>query len=160
MQHDARMGLFSRKARAPQWQPPTRPACSCSRHLDDELLASVVPYAPSLVDDIGHLPDPVTVRDLLNPGGLSVSPTDPDLRRTPEDEHYVWTLWVYDDARAHYDDDAHLDLDAALAAQPGVDDADWPDREELLLAAPTLCADGVLAAGALALLDDRVRTPA
>jgi hypothetical protein len=34
------------------------------------------------------------------------------------------------------------------------------DREVLHLAAPTLCHDGAVAAGALALLDDRVRTSA
>jgi len=35
---------------------------------------------------------------------------------------------------------------------------EWYDREVFLLAAPTLCADGVLACAALTLLDDRVRS--
>ena len=119
----------------------------------------MVPYAASLADDIGYDPDPVTVADLLHPGGLSVSPTDVEAQRLPDEAGtFVWTLGVYDDARVHYDDDMALDLDAAIAAQPGVDEVDWADREVFLVAAPTLCADGLLAATALALLDDRVRT--
>ncbi len=152
------MGLFTRR-RPPEWQPPVRPHCSCSRHLDDELLRTIVPYAASLAVDIGYDPDPATVSDLLHPGGLSVSPTSAEAQHLPEPAGTcVWTLGVYDDAQAHYDDDMALDLDAAIAAQPGVEAVDWADREIFLLAAPTLCADGVLAAAALALLDDRVRT--
>jgi hypothetical protein len=33
----------------------------------------------------------------------------------------------------------------------------WEDREDIHVGAPTLCSDGVLAAAARALLDDRVR---
>ena len=151
------MGLFSRRreAPAPAWQPPVPPHCSCVRHLDDELLASVVPFAAGLeMDD----EPPATVADLLGPGGLSVRPADPSDQPPGEPAIYTWNLGVYDDARVHYDDDMALDLDAALAAQHGVDEVDWADREVFLVAAPTLCADGMLAATALALLDDRVRS--
>jgi hypothetical protein len=155
------MGLFSRR-REPAvavWQPPVPPDCSCVRHLDDDLLRTVVPYAASLAADIGHDPDPATVADLLSPGGLSVSPTELEAQRLPDSAAtFVWTLGVYDDAQVHYEDDMALELDAALALQPGVDEVDWADREVFLVAAPTLCADGMLAAAALALLDERVRT--
>lgn len=154
-----RMGLFSRRreVRAPAWQPPVPPHCSCVRHLDDELLASVVPFAAGLeMDD----EPPATVADLLGPGGLSVRPADPGDQPPGEPAIHTWNLGVYDDARVHYDDvedGADLGLDAAIAAQHGVDEVDWADREVFLVAAPTLCPDGVLAAAALALLDDRVR---
>ena len=63
---------------------------------------------------------------------------------------------IYDDALVHCDSEA-VDLDAVIAEQPGVDDVERLDHEIFLVAAPTLCADGMLAAAALALLDDRVR---
>ena len=150
------MGLFSRR-REPAWQPPTPPHCSCARHLDDDLLASVVPFAAGLeMDD----EPPATVADLLGPGGLSVRPADAGDQPPGEPIAYTWNLGVYDDARVHYDDaedGAELDLDAALLERPGIDGVEWSDREVFVLAAPTLCADGVLAAAALTLLDDRVR---
>lgn len=157
------MGLFSRRRPAPAvaWQPPVPPACSCPRHLDEELLRAVVPFSTFLAEDVGFEPDPVTVADLLHPGGLSVQPARSDEQVPGEPADLTWSLGVYDDARAHYDDPddgAGIDLDAALAAQPGVDRVEWCDREVFLLAAPTLCADGVLATAALTLLDDRVRS--
>jgi hypothetical protein len=154
------MGLFSRR-REPRpsivWQPPVRPDCACARHLDPDLLASVVPFGASL--DMGDEP-PVTVADLLHPGGLSVRPADDQDQQPDEPVVFTWSLGVYDDARVHYDDTedgAATDIDAVLAEHPGIDRVEWYDREVFLLAAPTLCADGVLAAAALTLLDDRVR---
>lgn len=151
------MGLFSRR-REPEWQPPTPPHCSCARHLDDELLSTVVPFAVGLeMDD----EPPVTVADLLGPGGLSVRPADPSDQPPGEPAIYTWNLGIYDDARAHYDDvedGADVELDAALAERSGIGAVEWYDREIFILAAPTLCADGVLAAAALTLLDDRVRS--
>ncbi len=154
------MGLFSRRRvpSAPAWQPPVPPDCSCARHLDEELLARVVPFAVALeMDD----EPPATVADLLGPGGLSVRPADPTDQPPGEPAIYTWNLGVYDDARVHYDDTedgAELDLDAALLERSGIDRVEWYDREVFILAAPTLCADGVLAAAALTLLDDRVRS--
>ena len=153
------MGLFSRRREpvAPAWQPPVPPACTCARHLDPELLTTVVPFAAAL--DMGDEP-PATVADLLGPGGLSVRPAEARDQPPGEPAVFTWNLGIYDDARVHYDDTddgAALDLDAALAEHPGIDEVEWPDREIFILAAPTLCADGVLAAAALTLLDDRVR---
>jgi hypothetical protein len=158
------MGLFSRRPRAtpaPAWQPPERGHCSCVRHLDDELLQTIVPFTAQLAEDIGFEPDPVTVADLLQSGALAVRPARDDDQVPGDPADLTWNLVADDDARAHYDDPeagAALDLDAALAAQPGVDRVEWYDREVFLLAAPTLCTDGVLATAALTLLDDRVRS--
>ena len=153
------MGLFSRRREpaAPAWQPPVPPSCACARHLDPQLLATVVPFGAAL--DMGDEPA-ATVADLLGPGGLSVRPADARDQPPGGPAVFTWDLGIYDDARVHYDDiddGAGLAVDAALAAQPGIDEVEWSDREIFLLAAPTLCADGVLAAAALALLDDRVR---
>ena len=153
------MGLFSRRKPEPTvvWQPPQRPRCACTRHLDDDLLDTVVPYAASL--GTGDEP-PVTVRDLLDPGGLSVRPADEHDQPPGGPEAYTWNLGVYDDARAHYDDvedGAELGFDEVLGSRHGIDEVVWDDREVFVLAAPTLCADGVLAAAALTLLDERVR---
>ena len=163
---DLRMGLFSRRQRpAPTvaWQPPERPHCSCARHLDDELLRTVLPFTRLLAADIGFEPATVTVADLLGSGALSVRPARSDEQIPEEPADLTWNLVADDDARVHYDDmedGAAIDLDAALAEQPGVDRVEWEDREVFLLAAPTLCADGVLATAALTLLDDRVRSTA
>lgn len=159
------MGLFSRRKPVPAttWQPPQRPGCACTRHLDDELMSTVVPFSTALAEDVGIEPEAVTIADLLHPGGLSVQPARDDEQVPDAPADLTWSLGVYDDARAHYDDTddgAEVDLDTALAGQPGVDRVEWCDREVFLLAAPTLCADGVLAAAALALLDDRVRAAA
>lgn len=154
------MGLFSRRKPEPPpvaWQPPERPGCSCVRHLDDDLLATVVPYSAALVEDLGHEPEPTTVEGLLRPAGLSIHVTDVVSQRLPDSAaRFVWTLNVYDDALAHCDGDA-LGFDDVIAAQPGVEEVDGFDTEIFLVAAPTLCAEGVLAAAALTLLDDRVR---
>jgi len=158
------MGLFSRRQRqapAPEWQPPVRPRCSCARHLDDELLQTVVPCSTLLAEDLGFEPDPVTVADLLGSGAVSVRPARSDEQVPGAPADLTWNLVLDDDARAHYDDPddgAGIALDAHLAAQPGVKRVEWYDREIFLLAAPTLCADGVLATAALTLLDDRVRS--
>lgn len=103
--------------------------------------------------------DPQSVADLLEWGALGADPTHEIHQRLPDsDTLFTWTLWVGDEARSHYDDDAEADLDGVLALQPGIAEVEWMDREILHLAAPTLCREGVLAAGALALLDDRVRS--
>lgn len=151
------MGLFSRRRHDATWQPMSPPDCSCARHLDAALLASVVPFAADVQD---MSPEPVTIADLLHPGGLSVEVAGADEHTiTDSSARFHWSVGVYDDARMHYDDETGLDLDVALARQPGVDEVAWLDREIFLLSAPTLCRDGVLAATSLVLLDDRVRLP-
>ena len=113
----------------------------------------MVPFSPRLGQDLGAEPEPVTVAALLGPSALSVQPAD----ERDQSAGFTWSLGVYDDAQVHVDDDAELDLDAAISASPGIDEVAWDDREVFVLAAPTLCAGGVLAAAVLALLDDRVR---
>lgn len=153
------MGLFSRRRQpAPPagWLPPERPHCSCARHLDDELLRTTIPLAASVADE-GL--EPQTVTDLLEWGALAADATHEMHQSLPDsDVLFTWTLWVGDEARSHYDDDAEVELDAVLALQPGIDEVEWMDREVLHLAAPTMCREGVIAAGALVLLDDRVRS--
>lgn len=102
--------------------------------------------------------EPMTISGLLEMQALSVRPTAPeDLWVSESSSTFTWDMWAGDEVRAHYDDDAELGLDAALAAQPGIDEVVWMDREVLLLSAPSLCADGVLATAAVVLLDDRIR---
>ena len=102
--------------------------------------------------------EPMTIRGLLDMSALSVRATAPeDLHVSDSTSTFTRDMWAGDEVRAHYDDHAELALDAGLAAQSGVDEVVWMDREVLLLAAPSLCADGVLAAAAVVLLDDRVR---
>ena len=154
------MGLFGRK-RASSASPGRveRGTCGCSEHLE-----GVLGLAVPLTAEIRHeLPDeqPMTVAELIEADALGVQPcetpffndTDPGALDGP----YTWTVWVGDEARSSYDDGAEISLDAALRARPGVERVLWEDREILHVAAPTLCADGMLAAAARALLDPRVR---
>jgi hypothetical protein len=158
------MGLFDRRRAktAPQTvSPPARGACSCPEHIET-LLDLPVPMSPLMrVDDDDK---PLTVRQLLETaGGLSVEPgderwlLDPDTGRD-DDGPYEWTVGYWDDARVSYDDDAQLPLDQSLLSRPGIERVAWEDREIMHVGAPTLCRDGVLAAAARALLDDRVRS--
>ena len=110
---DLRMGLFSRRQRpAPTvaWQPPERPHCSCARHLDDELLRTVLPFTRLLAADIGFEPATVTVADLLGSGALSVRPARSDEQIPEEPADLTWNLVADDDARVHYDDMEDLSL--------------------------------------------------
>ncbi|BCJ75689.1 hypothetical protein CS0771_52330 [Catellatospora sp. IY07-71] len=141
------------------WTPPRRPACTCPEHVAD-LHELVVPSVPP-----HHLP-PTTVRELRDTGDLSVQPLPERERRwTVHDEAgdvtgvdaFQWVLWAGDAARCFYDDDAELALDDSLRQREGIAGVSWMDREVLYVAAPTMCADGVLAAAARALLDPRVR---
>jgi hypothetical protein len=151
------MGLFRRRKPAPAaTTPASRGACSCPEHLED-VRDLVVPLAPVWGPD----PDDTTVGELVEMSALGVDPADlvwvddqeSGVRRGP----FHFRLWVGDEARAMYDDDAAVQLDEALLQQPGVEVVDWEDREVLHVGAPTLCADGVLAAAARALLDPRVK---
>lgn len=104
---------------------------------------------------------PMTVGELIEVDALGVQPRQTaffnDADTGALDGPYTWTVWVGDEARSSYDDEAEVSLDAALRARPGVERVLWEDREILHVGAPTLCAYGMLAAAARALLDPRVR---
>jgi hypothetical protein len=145
--------------------PPARGACSCLEHIED-LLDQVVPFSAEMgePDD-----EPMTVRDLVECDALAVRRTEPAeqwvnaldadgrVDTTRQDGPFHWTLWVGDEARACYDDDADLSLEAGLMARPGVDRVFWEDREVIHVGVDGLCENGVLAAAARTLLDPRVR---
>ena len=148
------MGLFRKKPTSAA--PPARGRCSCPEHVQ-ELTGLVVP-ASRESGDIA----PFAVGDLMGMHALGVSPAelvswqDHDTGQVRGPFHFE--LWLGDEARCCYDDDAALPMDESLLARPGIEAVEWEDREVFHLAAPTLCADGVLAAAARALLDPRVRS--
>ena len=157
----APMGLFNRKR--PASTPPgpvQRGACGCPEHID-ALTDVVVPLTVEISATFPGEP-PMTVGELMEAEALGVDPCDTayfnDLETGQRDDGpYHWTVWVGDEARSSYDDEAELALDESLRGQPGVERVLWEDREVLHVGAPTLCADGVLAAAARALIDPRVR---
>ncbi|MEU7826018.1 hypothetical protein [Catellatospora sp. NPDC049133] len=131
------------------WTPPQPPACDCVEHIEDLLdvvIASRYPDPPS-----------TTVRELLATGDLSVKPMSERWLGGHDEGPLHWNLWAGDEARSLYDDDAPLQLDNSIMERPGIERVEWVDREILLIGAPRLCADGVLAAAARALEDPRVR---
>ncbi len=166
------MGIFDRFRKQPRQddrptyaEPPARGECSCPEHADD-LLDLVIPYTVEMAEELGD--EPMTVGDLIECDALGVRPNDPstvwlnaveDGRVVPDrrDGPFQWQLWVGDEARAHYDDEADLQLDASLLAQPGIDRVAWEDREVFHVGATGLCESGVLAAAVRALADPRVR---
>lgn len=150
-----RMGLF-RKKQQDAVIPAQRGTCTCPEHVED-LHDLVVPPAPVWGLDL----DDTTVGDLVEMSALGIDPAElawvDDQESGGRRGPFHFRLWVGDEARAMYDDDAAVQLDAALLQRPGVEVVDWEDREVLHVGAPTLCADGVLAAAARALLDPRVK---
>lgn len=154
------MGLFGRK-RASSASPGRveRGACGCPEHLEG-VLSLAVPLTAEVRD---AFPDekPMTVAELIEADALGVQPCETSFFNDADtgalDGPYTWTVWVGDEARSSYDDEAEVSLDAALRARPGVDRVLWEDREILHVGAPTLCSDGMLAAAARALLDPGVR---
>jgi hypothetical protein len=82
----------------------------------------------------------------------------------------LWTLrttastridccWFGDDCRAHYDDDAPLSLEEAVAAAAAagrVSEVLRDDRETVMVSSTGRCRRGMLAVAARALLDDHV----
>lgn len=158
------MGLFGRKRTktAPEHaSPPTRGACSCPEHVED-LLETMVPMTHEMRTEVGE-DQAMSVAELIECNALGVDPAqdrwffDPRSGRR-DDGPYHWTVWFGDEARMSYDDDAPVQLDESLDDRPGVELVAWEDREVIHVGAPTLCRDGVLAAAARALLDDRVRS--
>ena len=154
------MGLFGRKRPSAASQGRVeRGACGCPEHLE-AVLALAVPLTAEVRD---AFPDeqPMTVGELVDADALGVQPCESafftDADTGDLDGPYTWTVWIGDEARSSYDDEAEVSLDAALRARPGVERVLWEDREILHVGAPTLCADGMLAAAARALLNPKVR---
>jgi hypothetical protein len=139
--------------------PPQRGECACPEHIDD-LVDLAVPLTQELREEFGE--ESFTVGELVDMAALGVDPAETQYFFDPrsgrqDDGPYHWTIWFGDEARGCYDDDAPLQLDESVDARPGVELVAWEDREVMHVGAPTLCGDGVLAAAARALLDDRVR---
>jgi len=113
------------------------------------------------VRDVFPEEQPMTVGELIEVDALGVQPCETQFFNDADagalDGPYNWTVWVGDEARSSYDDEAEVSLEAALRARPGVERVLWEDREILHVGAPTMCADGMLAAAARALIDPRVR---
>lgn len=129
------------------WTPPQPPACDCVEHIE-EVLDVVIATRYDFLSSM-------TVRELLATGDLSVKPMSERWQGGHDKGPLHWDLWAGDSARCLYDDDAPLSLDASLMARPGIERIEWMDREVSLIGAPTMCADGVLAAAARALEDPR-----
>ncbi|WP_433223234.1 hypothetical protein ACQP00_25600 [Dactylosporangium sp. CS-047395] len=130
------------------WTPPERGRCTCTIHLE-QLLTVVVPAAhPGL--------PAMTVAELLDSGDLKADPLLPATRHATGGAFH-WSLWVGDTARGHYHDRAPLRLDDGLREMPGVLAVEWVEREEFVVAAPTLCRNGMTAVIAAVLIDPRVR---
>ncbi|MGA9749335.1 MAG: hypothetical protein WBQ50_17925 [Nocardioides sp.] len=155
------MGLFSRlRTQAePPWAPPLPGMCACEEHVEN-FGDHTIPFAANMEE-----PGAMSVVDLLDCGALDTKLTDPEDRyRTLVHSGqrvgpFQWNLWLGDEGRALYDDDAPASLDDVLSLQPGIVRVSWEDREVFLVGAPTLCASGVSAAMVRALDNPRVRLP-
>jgi hypothetical protein len=121
--------------------------CGCGEHLTD-VARLRVPFAGS---SEGEAPgdETVTVGDLVAWDALAAE--------EDEDEPGRWELWFGDETRPHYDDDASLRLEDAVAAVPGVSEVVREDRETIRVRASGRCEEAMVAVAARALLDDRVR---
>ena len=151
------MGLFRRaKQAAPSVGSVARGECSCHEHVD-ALRAQPLPLGAGAAGS----GDEPTVGELLEVGALGVEPAEDVWSDTDGGRlgPFHWELWLGDEVRAAYDDDAPLGVDEALRRRPGVALVEWQDREVFRVSAPTLCAEGVLAAAVRALLDPDVRLP-
>ncbi|HEX6249128.1 MAG TPA: hypothetical protein VFZ64_14750 [Nocardioidaceae bacterium] len=147
-------------------EPVRRVPCACTEHVED-LLGLYLPYTAEMAGELGD--EPMTVGELIECGGLDVEAKEPDdlwlppvgdqghLDPATQEGPFEWTLWVGDEARAHYDDEADLQLDESLLQQPGLERVVWEDREVFHVGAGRMCRSGVLAAAARALADPRVR---
>jgi hypothetical protein len=144
---------FRRPLEAP-WVPPVLGACTCEQHVE-QLREHQLPRASDSGD--------VTVGALLESRSLTVEPI------TPEPSYvalpvtgqrigpFHWVLRLEGEGRDLYSLAAPASLDDCLSLQPGVDRVHWPDHEQLLVGAPTLCPSGVMAAMVGALDNPRVR---
>lgn len=152
------MGFF-RRSRKPETVAGGRPrgACECREHVDGLLDLEVPAAGPPLGGE------PELVRDLLEAIWVDGQHFGEDAPEAAEElagallEGCTHYLELGDEVRAHYDDDAPVQVDAALGAQEGVLEVVWEDREVLHVRAPGMCRDGVMAAAVRALLDPGVR---
>lgn len=136
--------------KSPEARSPATTGCSCGEHLVD-VADRVVPFAAS---SQAEKPDhtAVTVADLVKAKALGAE----EVENTPG----RWMLWFGDETRAHYDEDAPMNLEDAVAQAPGVSEVVREDRETVLVRAHGRCKDAMVAVAARALLDDRVRRTA
>lgn len=153
------MGLFDRfrTPAEPPWAPPAPGTCTCEEHVEN-LHDHEIPFGA----DMGE-PGGMSVGDLVACSALDARPADADDQwRTLAHSGqrlgpFHWSLWLGDEGRALYDDDAPATLDDTLSVQPGIERVAWEDREVFLVGAPGLCASGVMAAMVRALDNPRVR---
>jgi hypothetical protein len=143
---------------ASMWSEPERGKCACVEHVED-LHDVEVPLSAQLADEDET---PMTVGDLLECEALGAEPTAPSERWIhphdgPREGPFHWNVWVGDEARMSYDDDAPLSLDEAIRQQPGVGAVEWADREVFYVEAGGMCRSGMLAAVGRALVDPRLR---
>jgi hypothetical protein len=132
-------------------------ACTCPEHVEDLVDLRIPVSAEMREEDFEEW----SVAELMETGALEARRTTPEEQWLTTEDGRVgplnWSLWVGDEARSVYDDDAPLSVAEALAARPGIEVVEGEDREVFWLRAPTLCHSGVLAAAARALADPRVR---
>ena len=153
------MGLFDRfrTPAEPPWAPPAPGTCTCEEHVEN-LHDHEIPFGVEMDE-----PGGMSVGDLIACSALEARPADPDDQwRTLAHSGqrlgpFHWSLWLGDEGRALYDDEAPATLDDTLSVQPGIDRVDWEEREVFLVGAPGLCASGVMAAMVRALDNPRVR---
>jgi hypothetical protein len=144
---------------ASQHSPATRSACQCPEHAED-LRDLRIPVCAEMREE-GF--EDWSVAELMEVGALEARPTTRDEQWVDTEDGRVgplnWSLWVGDEARTVYDDDAPLSVAESLATRQGIEIVEGEDREVFWLGAPALCQSGVLAAAARALADPRVREP-
>jgi hypothetical protein len=140
-----------------QPSPLAGSACQCPEHVED-LQDLRIPVCAEMREDDFEV---WSVAELMEVGALEARRTTKDERWFSTEDGRVgpldWSLWVGDEARSVYDDDAPLSVAESLATRPGIEIVEWEDREVFWLGAPSLCQSGVLAAAARALSDPRVR---
>ena len=144
-------------AASTQPSPLSGPACQCPEHVED-LRDLRIPVCAEMREQGFEV---WSVAELMEVGALEARPTTRDEQWLSTEDGRVgpldWSLWVGDEARSVYDDDAPLSVAESLATRAGIEIVEGEDREVFWLGAPSLCQSGVLAAAARALSDPRVR---
>jgi hypothetical protein len=162
------MGLFDRwRASAEStesWVPPQPGSCQCEEHVEN-LDEHAIPFGTTFhaeQDPAGAAA--MTVAELRESGALEarLAETDEQWVTLPHSGQrlgpFHWSVWLGDESRMLYDDDAPASLDDSIAVQPGVERVEWADREVFWVGAPALCPSGVMAAVVRALDNPRVRS--
>ena len=145
------MGLFDRWRAPvePPWEAPALGACGCEEHVES---LRDHPAGGSTTTVGALLGGDLVCEQVGAEASYAVLPHTGQ-RIGP----FHWRLTLGPAVRALYDDTAPAVLDDCLSLQPGVDRVLWPDHEDLLVGAPTLCPSGVTAALVLALENPRLR---